>query len=279
MAKRYRRALEDFADWYQGTYGKDREPELLTEVEGREWRAQLVGVRKYAASTVNLRLSALWGIVRHAGGRLDVSGVDQLDPPIEALNGRQLGRLIRVVEQHRWGPDWLWKRNAAMVVALMARAGLRVSEVVGLDLKDLEIRERSGWATIREGKGLKARQVPLSLHVRKALSRYLEARPDTAAGAVFVSDNGSGLSARSIQRMVKGAAQRAGIDQDVTPHLLRHTFASRFLRKGGDLATLRDILGHANVDTTSRYVHSDAARMQQMCRCCEDRLWLGHPVR
>jgi integrase/recombinase XerD len=67
-----------------------------------------------------------------------------------------------------------------------------------------------------------------------------------------------------VQRLVKSAAQRAGIKQDVTPHVLRHTFATRFLRKGGDLATLRDVMGHANLATTSRYLHADATRMQEM---------------
>jgi integrase/recombinase XerD len=64
--------------------------------------------------------------------------------------------------------------------------------------------------------------------------------------------------------MVKDAAQRAGIKKDVTPHVLRHTFATRFLQKGNDLASLREILGHASIVTTNRYLHPDAQRMQEM---------------
>jgi site-specific recombinase XerD len=262
-ADRYRHALEDFGAWYRGTYGEEPEPRLLTDEEAREWRAHLAGVKKYAASTVNVRLSALKGLVRHAGGRLEVKGIRKVQQPIEPLSGRDLGRLVRAVEQHEWGPEWMPVRNAALV-ALMARAGLRVGEVVGLDLEDITLNERSGWVTIRQGKGLKERRVPLSLQTRKALAAYLQVRPEAATSALFLTKSWLRLGKRPVQRLIKSAAQRAGIKQDVTPHILRHTFATRFLRKGGDLATLRDILGHANLATTSRYLHADATRMQEM---------------
>lgn len=262
-ARQYRIALDDFEQWYRQSYGEEPEPALLTREEAREWRGHLSSVRKYAASTINVRLAALKGLVDHAGGRLQVETVKQVDKPIEALSARELGRLIRAVEQHRWGPDWLWRRNVALV-SVMARAGLRISEALALDIGDVEINERSGWLTIRKGKGLKEREVPLSLQARKDLRSYLEHRPDVDDDdeALFLTMRKTRLSERTVQDMVKSAAQRAGIDKTVTPHTLRHTFASRFLEKGGDLATLRDILGHANISTTSRYVHSDAARMQ-----------------
>lgn len=264
-ANQYRIALDDFAEWYRGAYGEEPEPELLTDEEAREWRAYLSGVRKYAASTINVRLAALKGLARHAGGRIETKGVRQVQQPVEALTGRELGRLVRAVENRRWGLEWLRLRNVA-VVAAMARAGLRVGEVVGLDVADMDLNERSGWVTIRQGKGLKERKSPLSLEARKALSMYLEARPEWAGEPLFVSKTGERLSSRAVQQMVKSAAQRAGIEQDVTPHTLRHTFATRFLEQGGDLATLRDILGHANIATTSRYLHSNANKMQEMVK-------------
>jgi site-specific recombinase XerD len=261
-AAQYRRALEDFHEWYVGSYGEEPEPKLLTNEEARDWRSYLSGVKDYAASTVNVRLSALKGLVQHAGGRLDVEGVKAVDKPVKSLTARELGRLVRAIEQHRWGPDWLCLRNVALV-AVMARAGLRVGEALALDLADVEINERSGWATVREGKGLKERVVPLSLQARKALTTYLEQRPN-GTNALFVTMRGNRLSKRTVQDMVTEAARRAGIEQGVTPHTLRHTFATRFLEQGGDLATLRDILGHANLTTTSRYVHSNATKMQKM---------------
>ena len=259
----YRIALDDFLAWYHQSYSEDPDPELLTDEEVRDWRAYLTGVKKYAASTVNVRLSALKGLVRHAGGRLEVKGVRKVQQPVNPLTARELGRLVRAVNNHRWGPEWMYLRNVALV-ALMARAGLRIGEVLALDLDDVKLNDTSGWLTVRQGKGMKERHVPLSSRARKSLTDYLEVRPQTNTPGVFLTKTLNRLSARPVQRMVKSASQRAGIEQGVTCHQLRHTFATRFLEKGGDLATLRDILGHTNISTTSRYVHSSARKMQDM---------------
>ena len=117
---------------------------------------------------------------------------------------------------------------------------------------------------IRLGKGLKKRRVPLSLQTRKDLSVYLEVRPRSVTEALFLSKTGRRMGSRDVERMVKTAGQQVGINKRVTPHVCRHTFATRFLRKGGDLATLQAILGHRSLETTSRYLHPDAARVQEM---------------
>lgn len=258
-ANRYRAALDDFHTWYRQTYGERPDPALLTGEEAREWRGHLSAVRNLKAATVNLRLSALKGLARFCGRQLQVKGVRQAQTPIEPLTGRELGRLLAALEDGRW----LDKRNVALI-AVMARAGLRVGEVVALDLSDVQLNARSGWALIRRGKGLKERRVPLSMEARKALVAYLEARPEWAGEPLFVSKTGKRVQTRDVQRMVTDAARRAGLSRRATPHTLRHTFATRFLRKGGDLATLQSLLGHASLTTTSRYLHPDAARVQEM---------------
>ena len=254
--------MSDFAAWYVQTYGEQPDPTLLTDEETREWRAHLSAVRNLKASAVNLRLSALKGLARFCGRQLQVKGVRQVQSPIDPLTGRELGRLLAVIEGDEDG-RWLDKRNVALI-AVIARAGLRVGEVVALDLNDVELNARSGWALIRRGKGLKERRVPLALEARKALAAYLEARPEWAKRALFVSKTGRRMTKRDVQRMVTAAAQRAGLARHVTPHTLRHTFATRFLRQDGDLATLQSLLGHVSLTTTSRYLHPDAARVQEM---------------
>ena len=101
--------------------------------------------------------------MRHYGRSVNVKGMKKVDAPVEPLNGRQIGRLLVVLE----GPRWIDKRNVA-IVSLMVRAGLRVSEVVALELDDVSITERKGRVVVRQGKGLKERVVPLSRMARAA---------------------------------------------------------------------------------------------------------------
>ncbi len=256
--RRYQDALQDFADWYRATYGEPPDIRLLTPQEVREYVSYLLSVRRLQAASVNLRLSAIRSLARHHERDLRVRGVRQERPPVDALDGRELGRLLAALE----GDDWLSRRNQAMV-ALMARAGLRVSEVLALMPEDVEVNSRSGWVLVRKGKGVKERRVPLSAEARQALRAYLEVRPQRP-GRLFFSRTYQPLTERDVQRVLAEAARRAGIERRVTPHVLRHTFATRFLRSGGDLATLQAILGHANLSTTARYLHPDAGRMQEM---------------
>lgn len=256
---RYKAALEEFEKWYRITYGEEPDVKLLNAEELREWISYLLNVRNLKAASVNLRLSALRSFARHHGRELRVKGVRQEKPPIEALDGRELGRLFAVLE----GDRWVDKRNVA-AVALMARAGLRVGEVVNLRISDVELNARSGWLLVRKGKGLKERKVPLSAEARRALSEYLEARPKAKTDALFITRTWQPLQARDIQRLVQEAARKAGIKKRVTPHVLRHTFATRFLQTGGDIATLATILGHESIMTTTRYLHPNASQMQRM---------------
>jgi integrase/recombinase XerC len=266
--KQYRRLLGEFRTWYDGSYDGEPDPDLLNEQVARDWRGYLSGTKGMAAASVNLRLSALRSFCRFHGNPLTrVKGVKQVRPAVEALNGHQLGMLERAVKNGREEGHWMSLRDAA-IVALMARAGLRVGEVCGLDLDDVEIKTRSGSVTIRKGKGRKQRTVPLNKQVRSAYADYLEKRPRPAAGeehaaAVFLSKSGKRVTPLAVQRLVQNGAQRAGIDERVHPHMLRHTFATRYLEAGGTLAELRDLLGHRNIATTDRYVHSNAAKVRE----------------
>lgn len=256
--QRYQTALTGFATWYQAQYQTRPDAALLTDEELRAYRNALTD-RGLQAATVNLRLAALRALVRAQGRMVKVKGVKLVTPALEALDARALGRLLAAVE----GPTWQAQRDYALLTVL-ARAGLRVSEAVALTLADVELNARSGALLVRHGKGLKQRRVPLSAAARAALKAYLDVRPAAAPTSVlFLTRSWGPLTARDAQRIVAGAAHTAGLS-GVTPHTLRHTFATRFLQSGGDLATLATLLGHSSVATTTRYLHPDAGRVQEM---------------
>jgi integrase/recombinase XerC len=112
---------------------------------------------------------------------------------------------------------------------------------------------------------MKERTVSLSRAARAEVEAYKEVRPSFAGQWLFVSQSGKRLSARDVQRLVNSAAFKAGIRSEVTPHVLRHTFATRALKQTQmDLATLSRILGHENLTTTARYLHPNKAHVAEM---------------
>jgi len=255
----YNRALLSFHNWYLSTYAQEPSALLLTDVEVREWRNYLNVNCKLSAATVNLHLSAIRSLVRYYGSALQVKGMTKVMPPISPLNGRELGRLLAATE----GASWLNKRNRAMI-ELMVRTGLRVGEIVELRPKDVTIGQRKGEVLVCHGKGMKERNIPLGRQVRGALGTYLSVRPENESDRLFISRTHKPLSTRDIQRMVHSTAYRAGIRRRINPHLLRHTFATRALRSGVDIATLSRLLGHETLAATARYLHPDKATVAAM---------------
>jgi integrase/recombinase XerC len=257
---RYAAAFDEFAEWYQGTYGEVPTVSEITALELREWRAYLLNVRRLMATSINLRLSALKMLLRSQDRELHVEGVRVTPRPVAVVTARQFGKLLGVLE----GKTLLARRDMA-IAQLMYGAGLRVGEVVELRLADVEIRDKSGRVLIRQGKGLKERTVPVGVEVRRALRDYLELRPAGATEVLFVSRTGKPIHARDVERAIAEAARQAGLEQEVTPHTLRHSFATRFVQThGGDVASLAAILGHQHVVTTTRYLHPNQAQLQEM---------------
>lgn len=152
-------------------------------------------------------------------------------------------------------------RNKA-ILALMANLGLRVSEVVNLKPRDINLGERK--LRVVDGKGGVDRDLIIPVLTAEVLKAWKTARPkgssyffttikDKSEGT-FASSIGSQLSIRYIQFMVKRYAKKAGIDKDITPHTLRHTFATDFIRQGQNVMKLKKILGHSDISTTQIYV-------------------------
>jgi len=152
--------------------------------------------------------------------------------------------------------DPLARRDHA-IMELLYSSGLRLAELVGLDLTDLDLGDR----TVRVlGKGSKTRVVPVGRHAVKALRTWFADRARIARAeetAVFVGQGGRRLGVRAVQQRIERAARRRGIDLKVHPHLFRHSFATHLLESSGDLRGVQELLGHADISTTQVYTHLD----------------------
>ena len=170
-------------------------------------------------------------------------------PP--TLDADQMSRLLNVTSD-----DLLAQRDAA-ILELLYSSGLRLGELVGLDVTDLDLDD----ATVRvTGKGSKTRVVPVGRQARQALAMWLSRRAELASPeepALFVGRRGARLKSRAIQARVKRWSALQGSPVAVHPHLLRHSFASHLLESSGDLRGVQELLGHANISTTQIYTHLD----------------------
>lgn len=267
----YRRAVAHFTQWCQQTYGEDFDLTAIMPRDVRDWKAYQQSVEKAAPRTVNQRLVALSRLFSWAVSTGQIRTNPAMDVkyiPLPALKPRgvsdkSLRKLLRIV--HRSGHI----RNTAML-ELLAGTGLRVSELLQLQVGDIQVGERSGRLTVRRGKQGNFRQVPLTKEVRHALCAYLEThanqkQPDTP---LWLGTRGALTHRSSVLRILQKYALQAGVP-DVYPHSLRHSFAIRYLKHNpGDLRGLAAILGHTSLDTVMIYTEPSiddlAERMEKM---------------
>jgi len=137
-----------------------------------------------------------------------------------------------------------------MIFELLYGCGLRVSELVGLNIEDLDFTER--WIRVR-GKGRKERLVPFGRKADEAVRAYLRARGEVDQRALVLNARGGRLTTRSVERIVKRYALLFSGDPDLHPHSLRHAFATHLLADGADLRSIQELLGHASLSTTQKY--------------------------
>jgi integrase/recombinase XerC len=174
------------------------------------------------------------------------------------LDVDQMARLLEMP-----GDDPVTVRDRAML-ELLYSSGLRLAELVSLDLGDIDLAD----ATVRvTGKGQRTRVVPVGRKAREAVAAWLKARGGMAAigeRAVFTGVRGERINPRTVQARVNHWAKQSGLGQRVHPHLFRHSFATHVLESSSDLRTVQEMLGHANISTTQIYTHLDFQRLAQV---------------
>lgn len=277
--RNYRQALEEFTRWHREVGGGS--PPDWTRLDRDHFRQYLrwLGRQRLARASVRLRLSALRGFYRHLlrQGTVAEQPVRGLRVPKEE---RRLPRFLPVTDMERLlrapleefrriqaaAPEGKpsdpveWLRDAA-VLELIYSAGLRISEVCALRVEQVDLTGR----TLRVvGKGRKERVVPFGEPALAALEAYWRAARHTQRphDPVFQSRPDGPLRPTLIQSRLKRYLATAGLDPALTPHKLRHSFATHLLEDGADLRSVQELLGHKNLKTTEVYTHVTVERLK-----------------
>lgn len=222
-----------------------------------------------APATLQRKIACLRSFYRHLrrDGILDHDPTSELRAPRsrqrlpKVLSRDEVARLLQQPRGSSPGPV----RDRALLETMYA-CGLRASEAIGLELSDVDL--EAGILRAR-GKGSKERIVPIGTKAIESLNDYLDkARPRLVGNLdqprLFVNLRGGGLSRQGLYKIVQGHARSAGLERRMSPHTLRHTFATHLLAGGCDLRSLQEMLGHADIATTQVYTHLSADRLRDV---------------
>ena len=273
----YRRDLRRYREFLAG-----RGVESAADVTEGDVAGFLVAIRTgedghpaLTASSAARTLVAVRGLHKFLAleGATNADPASQVRPPTapkrlpKAISVDAVNRLLEAASS----PDTPGALRDRALLEVLYGSGARISEAVGLDVDDLLEPERDGVATVRLlGKGGKERLVPLGSYARRALDAYLvRARPRFAAAgkgspAVFLNTRGGRLSRQSAWAVLRAAGDRARLGASVSPHTLRHSFATHLLEGGADVRVVQELLGHASVTTTQVYTLVTADTLREV---------------
>ena len=262
-------AYESDLDDYLGYAGGDAGSGPPDRRRFRGWLADMAG-RGLARTTVARRVSALRSFYRFCGrtGRIDINDLSWLRAPrppksVPKPVSEEDARALLAAIFRRRGDDWAKQRDFALLMMLYG-SGLRISEALDLTRRDVPLGD---WLRIT-GKGGKIREVPVLPAIAEAVAAYIGTCPfDGGPDApLFVSARGNAFGARAAQRLVESLRLELSLPAHVTPHALRHAFATHLLGNGADLRAIQELLGHASLSTTQRYTNVDEAHLLRLHR-------------
>ena len=247
-------------------------PEDVTHVDLREFTYHLRD-RGLAPTSIRRSLSAVrtyFGFLL-AEGLIETDPSEQVEPPRtwrrlpDVLSREEVEGLLEAPEP---GHRLYWRDRAMLEMAYAS--GVRVSELTGLKVRDVDLEE--GFASVF-GKGSKERLVPVGRAATRAIDMYarelrprLEGGKGKGDGVLFLNARGRPLTRMGVWKILQKHVERAGIGRKVTPHTLRHTFATHLLEGGADLAAVQEMLGHADISTTQIYTHVDRDYLRDVHR-------------
>ncbi len=234
---------------------------------GREAVGDDPGRPACSPATISRKTAALRSFYRHLR-REELVAVDPTATVVTPVRGRRLPHVLAYSEVKRLlesvsGSDAISLRDRALL-ELMYGCGLRASEAIGLEVGDVDIRR--GFVR-PHGKGSKERTVPLGKEAAGSVARYLRAgRPELVGSRpepkLFVNFRGGALTRQGLYKIIQRHARDVGLDGKMSPHTLRHSFATHLLAGGCDLRSVQEMLGHADVATTQLYTHLESSRIK-----------------
>ncbi len=254
--------------------------EALSRLKPAEFRAWLAershqGMARTSTARAFSSVRSFFGFLDRRGLAHNASIATIQTPKLprsipKALNERDMGDLLDADPAEQERAPWLDLRDQA-VLLLLYGAGLRIGEALGLTKATVEGLLAAGQDTLSiTGKGNKTRLVPLLPQALDAIVAYRDACPWLKAArpndAFFMGARGGALDPAIVQKRVRDLRRHLGLADSVTPHALRHSFATHLLGAGGDLRTIQELLGHASLSTTQRYTDVDAARLTDVYR-------------
>ncbi|MFW5977595.1 MAG: site-specific tyrosine recombinase/integron integrase [Candidatus Nanoarchaeia archaeon] len=250
--KKYLSICEQFLEFYQKPLHE------LSQSDIKLYLATLLDEKQYSPASLALVRSALLFFVQEVL-ELKISTVRTPKIP------KQLPIVASKEELQRLFAQLSLKSK--LMVQLLYASGLRVSELVALQVSDLEFSQQRGW--VRGGKGGKDRLFIVPELLAKNIQKYL-AKNKISEGYVFPGKQGAQMTTRNVQTILKRAASRANLSKKLTPHKLRHSFATHLLEAGNDIRIIQELLGHSNLQTTQIYTHVTSTTLQSVQSPFED---------
>lgn len=263
----YRRTLRQFKEWKGKSFVSW---ESCQSEDMRDWLYQSAK-DELSTATIRLRFSALRSFYRYLSKRHGVEKNPMIGISLPKKNTnlpvflteKQMLELLELPYQIPPpvnAPAWLPYRDAA-ILELFYSSGMRLSELVGLNVGSID-HYLQGVKVI--GKGRKERVLPVGIPALAALEKYVELAGLSASEPLFVSRIGTRLSGRAVQYMLNKYVELSSIPFRISPHKLRHTFATHILDAGADLRAVQELLGHSSLSTTQIYTHVTRARMAEV---------------
>lgn len=258
----YKRDITYFMDFCEGSDIKNIKANKI-----RSWLVQFHN-KNYSKSTRSRKLSALKTFFKYLvrEGYVKTNPVAGVSAPKRGSKLPQFLDRDKVVKLIEKPPnDTLQGLRDRAILETLYSSGIRVSELVGLNMERVDL---IGESIKVKGKGKKERIVPIGNHAAKAIIEYLDKRKMSAKKsdnrAVFLNRFGDRLNARTVQRIVIKYMREAAISGHISPHSLRHTFATHLLDAGADLRSVQELLGHENISTTQIYTHVTPERLKEV---------------